>query len=61
MERLLLDGHTVQLGEFGSFSQIITGEACRGKKEVTPDKIKKVNLRFRVSKLICKTLNKVTC
>jgi len=27
-----------------------TGEACRGEKEVTPDKIKKVNLRFRAGK-----------
>ena len=50
MERLLLDGHTVQLGELGSFSLTITGEACRGEKEVTPDKIKKVNLRFRAGK-----------
>ena len=50
MERQLLDGHTVQLGELGSFSLTITGEACRGEKEVTPDKIKKVNLRFRAGK-----------
>lgn len=50
MERLLLDGHTVQLGELGSFSLTITGEACRGEKEVTPDKIKKVYLRFRAGK-----------
>ena len=50
MERLLLDGHTVQLGELGSFSLTITSEACRGEKEVTPDKIKKLNLRFRAGK-----------
>ena len=50
MERLLLDGHTVQLGELGSFSLTITSEACRGEKEVTPDKIKKLNLRFRAGR-----------
>lgn len=50
MERLLLDGHTVQLGELGSFSLTTNSEACRGEKEVTPDKIKKLNLRFRAGK-----------
>lgn len=60
MERLLLDGHTVQLGELGSFSLTITSEACRGEKEVTPDKIKKVNLRFRISKTMREALDKAT-
>lgn len=50
MERLLLDGHTVQIGELGSFSLTIISEACHGEKEVTPDKIKKLNLRFRAGK-----------
>ena len=50
MERLLLNGHTVQLGELGSFSLTITSEACKYEKEVSADKIKKVNLRFRAGK-----------
>ena len=56
MERLLLDGHTVQMGELGSFSLTITSEACRGEKDVTPDKIKKVNLLFCAGKCIKATL-----
>ena len=50
MERLLLNGHTVQLGELGSFSLTVTSEACKYEKEVSADKIKKVNLRFRAGK-----------
>lgn len=50
MERLLLDGQTVQLGELGSFSLTTNSEACRGEKEVTPDKIKKLSLRFRAGR-----------
>ena len=52
-ERLLLNDHTVQPG---SFSLSISGEAWNGKKEVTPDKNKKVNLRFRSGKGIMATL-----
>lgn len=53
LERLLLDDHTVQPG---SFSLSISGETCHGKKEVIPDKNKKVNLRFRSGKGIVATL-----
>ncbi len=50
VSRLLLDGHTVQLGDLGTFNITITAEGQKEEKKVSADDIKKVNLRFRISK-----------
>jgi predicted histone-like DNA-binding protein len=46
---LLLEGHTVQLGELGSFRLTITADGSTTEREVTANKIKKVNVRFTAS------------
>ncbi|MDR1091911.1 MAG: HU family DNA-binding protein [Prevotella sp.] len=46
---LLLEGHTVQLGELGSFRLTISAEGSKTEQEVTANKIKKVNVRFTAS------------
>ena len=60
MERLLLDGHTVQLGDLGTFNLTITAEGQKEEKKVSADDIKKVNLRFRISKTMREALDKAT-
>ena len=59
VSRMLLDGHTVQLGDLGTFNLTITAEGQKEKK-VSADDIKKVNLRFRISKKMREVLNKAT-
>ena len=56
LERLLLNGHTVQIGGLGSFSLTLKTEGSKTEEEVTADKIKKVNLRFRAGKGIKKAI-----
>ena len=60
MERLLLDGHTVQLGDLGTFNLTITAEGQKEEKKVSADDIEKVNLRFRISKTMREALDKAT-
>jgi len=48
MDRLL-NGETVQFGEFGSFRITINSEASDSEREVTSAKIKKVTVRFTAS------------
>ncbi|MDR3269098.1 MAG: HU family DNA-binding protein [Tannerella sp.] len=47
--RLLLDGHTVQLGELGTFCVVIEGEGSVKEEEVNATKIKKTKIRFIAS------------
>lgn len=44
--RLLLDGHSVQLGDWGSFFLTLTCEGCDTEKEATPARVLKINIRF---------------
>lgn len=60
VSRLLLDGHTVQLGDLGTFNLTITAEGQKEEKKVSADDIKKVNLRFRISKTMREALDKAT-
>ncbi len=48
--RLLLDGHSVQLGDWGSFHLSCTSEGSTTEKEVSVNKIKNVNIRFTAGK-----------
>lgn len=56
--RLLLDGHTVQLGDLGTFNLTIKATPEAEREKVTADNIKKVNLRFRISKTMRDALDK---
>ena len=58
VSRLLLDGHTVQLGDLGTFNLTIKATGEKEEKLVTADNIKKVNLRFRISKTLRDALEK---
>lgn len=60
VSRMLLDGHTVQLGDLGTFNLTITAEGQKEEKKVSADDIKKVNLRFRISKVMREALDKAT-
>jgi predicted histone-like DNA-binding protein len=57
---LLLEGHTVQLGELGSFRLTITSEGSKTEQEVTANKIKKVNVRFTASEELRTAMGKAT-
>jgi predicted histone-like DNA-binding protein len=56
----LLEGHTVELGDMGSFYVTASTEGSETEKEVTANKIKGLNLRFRVSKGFKVELKKAT-
>jgi predicted histone-like DNA-binding protein len=47
--RLLLEGHTVQLGELGSFRLTARGEGSETEAEVNANKIKSVHIHFTAS------------
>lgn len=43
----LLDGYTVQMGDWGSFQITLSSEGVATEAECTADKVKSVNIRFR--------------
>jgi hypothetical protein len=45
----LLDGHTVQLGELGTFRLVIRSEGSEKEEEANATKIKHLQLHFTVS------------
>ncbi|MDR2804813.1 MAG: HU family DNA-binding protein [Dysgonamonadaceae bacterium] len=57
---LLLDGHTVQLGELGSFRLTSRSEGSLTEEEATPNKIKSVHLHFTASKELREQLGKAS-
>jgi predicted histone-like DNA-binding protein len=58
--RLLLDGHTVQLGELGSFRVTAHCEGSETEAEVNASKIKSVHIHFTPSESLREQLNKAT-
>jgi predicted histone-like DNA-binding protein len=58
--RLLLDGHTVQLGELGSFRVTAHGESSATEEEVNASKIKSVHIHFTASDSLREQINKAT-
>jgi predicted histone-like DNA-binding protein len=55
--RLLLDGHTVQLGELGSFRLTARGEGSATEEEVNAGKIKSVHIHFTPSDALRKEIS----
>jgi predicted histone-like DNA-binding protein len=58
--RLLLDGHTVQLGELGTFRLTAHGEGSETEAEVNATKIKSVHIHFIASESLREQINKAT-
>jgi predicted histone-like DNA-binding protein len=58
--RLLLDGHTVQLGELGSFHLTAHGEGSDTEDEVNASKIKSVHVHFTTSEALRKEISSAT-
>jgi predicted histone-like DNA-binding protein len=58
---LLLGGHTVQLGELGSFRLTTSGsEGSETEAEVNANKIKNVRIHFTASEALREQINKAT-
>ncbi|MBP7103377.1 MAG: HU family DNA-binding protein [Bacteroidales bacterium] len=56
--RVMLDAKSIQLGELGNFYLTLHTESSETKEEVTADKIKKINIRFRPSAFVRESLQK---
>ncbi len=58
--RLLLDGHSVQLGDWGSFRLTCNSEGSNTQSEVTASNIKNLNIRFTPGKDLKEAIQKAT-
>ncbi|MDD3281177.1 MAG: DNA-binding protein, partial [Bacteroidales bacterium] len=58
--RVMLDSKTVRLGELGNFRLTASTEGSETMEEVSPEKIKKINLRFLATKSVREALQKAT-
>jgi predicted histone-like DNA-binding protein len=56
----LLDSHTVQLGDLGTFRVTLRSEGSATEEEVNPSKIKGIHVRFTPSKALREQLSKAT-
>ncbi len=56
----LLDGHTVEIEDLGTFRLTVHSEGVDKKEQLTANNIKEVNLRFVPFKTTKKTLQKAT-
>lgn len=56
----LTDGKTVTFGELGTFRLTASSEGTETEEKVTPDLIKKLNIRFVPSKNLKKRINEAT-
>ncbi|MDD3281601.1 MAG: HU family DNA-binding protein [Bacteroidales bacterium] len=56
--RVMLDAKSIQLGELGNFYLTLHTESSETKEEVTADKIKKINIRFRPTAFVREALQK---
>ncbi|MDR3285897.1 MAG: HU family DNA-binding protein [Prevotellaceae bacterium] len=60
MVRLLLDGHSVQLGDLGSFYLTCNSEGVATKEELTATNIKNLNIRFTPGKEVKEAIQHAT-
>lgn len=60
LSRALLNGHTVQLGDWGTFYLTLNSEGSETEAEVTPAKVKKINIRFLPGKELQESIDKAT-
>ncbi|AFL96502.1 HU family DNA-binding protein [Ornithobacterium rhinotracheale] len=57
--RALLNGQTVQLGDWGSFHLTLNSEGAAKEEDATPNKVKRVNIRFTPGQTLKDALAKV--
>lgn len=60
LSNALLNGHTVQLGDWGTFYLTLTGEGTETKDAAVPAKVKKINIRFLPGKELKESIEKAT-
>lgn len=60
LQRLLLDGHTVQLGDWGYFKLTMNCDGAATEKEAVVANVKKINIRFQAGKGLQEAINKAT-
>ena len=60
MIRTLLNGQSVQLGDWGSFVLTLNSEGSDTEAEVSPTKVKKINIRFKAGKELKEAIAKAT-
>ena len=58
--RLLLEGYTVQLGDWGSFRLTCNSEGVENKEDVKAENIKNVNVRFTPGKYLKESIQKAS-
>lgn len=56
----LLDGYTVQMGDWGSFQLTVSSDGAETEADCTADKIKAVNIRFRPGKEMKEAVSKAS-
>jgi len=56
--RNLLEGRTVQLGDWGSFYLTVTSEGSETRKAVTAANVTKINVRFKPGKELTEAISK---
>lgn len=54
----LINGNTVELGDWGSFYLTINSDGVEDESKVTANQVKQVNVRFRAGKDLRETINK---
>ena len=54
----LLNGQSVQLGDWGTFHLTLSSEGVATEAEVSPAQVKKVNIRFQAGKELQEAINK---
>ncbi len=60
LQRLLLDGHTVQLGDWGFFQLTLHCAGADTEKEAVVANVKKINIRFKAGKSLQEAIDKAT-
>ncbi|MFT3738926.1 MAG: HU family DNA-binding protein [Breznakibacter sp.] len=60
LAKYLLEGHTVQLGELGSFQLVAQSDGVDNESDVTPTLVKKINIRFTPSTAIKEAIAKAS-
>ncbi|MFA5329615.1 MAG: HU family DNA-binding protein [Prolixibacteraceae bacterium] len=58
--RTLLDGYSVQMGDWGSFQITVSSEGADSEAACTPNNVTAVNIRFRPGKAMKDALSKAT-
>lgn len=56
----LLDGHTVQMGELGTFQLTVKSEGVENESDISASQVQKINIRFSPSASLKESISKAT-